>query len=156
MKKIKLNGKLGEGKYAIVDDSDWSLVSKYRWYLLKLGYVVRSVGRNKKQFLHREIMQPPKGFEVDHINGDRLDNRRAKLRICTHSQNGKNLKKRKNNKFGLKGVGWARREQMYRARIMVNYKDIHLGYFHTVKDAAKAYNEAARQYFGEYARLNQI
>jgi hypothetical protein len=102
--------------------------------------------------MHRLLLNPPEGVEVDHINGNTLDNRRANLRICTHAENSRNRRGRSNSKSGVKGVtpypgGW-------RATINVNGKNVHLGCFTNIDDAAEAYDEAATRYYGEFARTN--
>lgn len=99
-------------------------------------------------------MQPEDGFWVDHINGDTLDNRRSNLRLCTVSGNNHNRMKSKNNTSGYKGVSWLKQNQKWRAYIKVNSKDKHLGCYLDKEDAARAYDKAAKEYFGEFARLN--
>jgi hypothetical protein len=105
--------------------------------------------------MHREVVDAKPGDIVDHINHDRLDNRRSNLRICTHSQNcanGEGL--RSHNSAGYKGV-YAVRDK-WRAQIRVNGRCHHLGYFVTKREAAIAYNEAAVRLFGPFASLNVI
>jgi AP2 domain-containing protein/HNH endonuclease len=106
--------------------------------------------------LHRLIMNAPADKEVDHINGDTLDNRRCNLRICSHKENLRNQKLPKNSKSGYKGVTWYKRIKKWRSHIRLNKKQIHLGYFDDIKLAANAYNEAAIKYFGEFAKLNDL
>ncbi|WP_211776904.1 MULTISPECIES: HNH endonuclease signature motif containing protein [unclassified Klebsiella] len=98
--------------------------------------------------------QIPEGMEIDHINGDKGDNRIANLRLCTINQNRQNKPKYKNNKSGFKGVCFesGEREKPWRARIVVNKKAISLGNFHTKLEAHHAYQEAAKKYFGEFNR----
>ena len=93
-------------------------------------------------------------MEIDHINGDKGDNRIANLRLCTINQNRQNKPKYKNNKSGFKGVCFesGEREKPWRARIVVNKKAISLGNFHTKLEAHHAYQEAAKKYFGEFNR----
>lgn len=107
--------------------------------------------------LHKLIMKTPKGMVVDHINGDVTDNRRRNLRVCSHLENSRNSKKQKNNTSGYKGV--TRRsgyKKPFWARIKYKGKQISLGQFTTAKEAGIAYNDAARKYFMEFARLNKI
>jgi hypothetical protein len=105
--------------------------------------------------MHRQIANPPDGKEVDHINGVTLDNRRENLRVCSHSQNMHNRRLRqKNNKSGYKGVHWLARTKRWVAEIRVNGKSRHLGYFTEKTDAARAYDTAAAECFGEFAHLN--
>lgn len=110
---------------------------------------------NKKHtVLHRLIMNTPKGYVTDHINGDKLDNRRENLRICTQHQNSMNTRISKNNKSGVKGVSTTPSGK-YRARIMLNGVEIGLGRYETLEEAAKARKRAERKYFGEYVRNEQ-
>ena len=94
--------------------------------------------------------------DVDHISGDRLDNRALNLRGCDHRQNSFNSKISKNNKLGVKGVYLCKDSGRYKANIGVNGKTIPLGRFDDIRHAAHAYNKAAVKYFGEFACLNPI
>lgn len=105
--------------------------------------------------MHRLIMNAKKGIQVDHINRDTLDNRRQNLRFATPSQNAANKIIGENNKSGFKGVFWDRYSNSWHAKIKVNYKQIHIGFFKTPEDAAKAYNQVALKHFGKFALLNQ-
>lgn len=143
---------LTKGKFAIVDDSDWYLLSSSSWSYSKSGYAVAKVNK-KIVFMHRIIMGEP-NCSVDHINGNTLDNRRNNLRLASHSQNTKNRKKTKNRSSKFKGVDFQKRSGTWRARIKVEYRSIYLGQFSSEVEAARAYNKAALIYFGEFARLN--
>lgn len=90
---------------------------------------------------------------LDHINGDRADNRIANLRKATRSQNNANTPVRVNNKCGLKGVVYAKHAKRWRARLTVDRRQIHLGYFERAEDAQAAYAAAAQKHFGEFARV---
>lgn len=143
---------LPHGKYAYVSDRDYEWLNQYRWCINSQNFVMRIV--NKKTItMHRLIMNPPRNMQVDHINGDRLDNRRENLRICTQSQNCTNRASVK-SKSGYKGV--SKHWNKWRAVIKVNQKKIHLGLFDTKEEAALAYNKAAKVYFGDFARLNSL
>lgn len=161
MKLISITG----NKFAKIDDQDFEKVNRYKWYYSSKQGVVTQVhisgsnwrGRTQKKkhvLMHRFLLDVPKYLEVDHKNGNKLDNRRRNIRICTHAENMRNLKLRKDNTSGYKGVGW--NFSKWQARIWFNNKKISLGQFEKKEDAAKAYNEAAKKYFGEYARLNDI
>lgn len=139
----------------IVDDDLYDVISAHNWYLNGAGYAGTSIG-GKDVFLHRFIMGGEKGMEVDHINGNRFDCRRENMRFCTHSQNIANDGPRTNNKLGIKGVDWREPNKKFRATIRVNYKKIHLGLFDTAKEAAIAYNEASKKYYGEFAYQNNL
>ena len=106
--------------------------------------------------MHKMIMQPPKGYQVDHINGDRFDNRRSNLRLCTVSQNCANRTSRIKPRSGYRGITWHPTTQKWRACIKVNQKKISLGLYFDIKQAALAYNEAAQKHFGSFARLNTL
>ena len=105
--------------------------------------------------MHWDIIGKPRNkFETDHINGDRLDNRKINLRICTRSQNNMNKGIQKNNNSGFKGVVFFKGKWM--AHIQINNRNIYLGVFDNIKDAAQAYNEAAIRYHKRFAVLNKI
>lgn len=158
-KHIPLFGKYGQGLFAVIDDEDFDKVNQYRWHLGNNGYIRTFVGGRKHAkciLLHRLIMDPADDLEVDHRDGDKLNNCRANLRISTRNQNARNLRRHKQFSSRFKGVSWNARQSMWYARIQVNRKTIHLGQFSSEIQAALAYNEAALQHFGEYASLNQI
>ena len=151
---------LPRGETAIIDRDNKPLTDGYKWHRGgPLGYVTAHAidgGRNVKVYLHRLVLNAPVGLTVDHINGDVLDNRRQNLRLGTQQQNTFNQRGSRNNKSGAKGVSRRTDNGKWRARIMVNGKEIGLGCFDTQDDAARAYNEAAAEYFGEFAWLNEI
>lgn len=158
MKKIELT----QGKFATVDDGDYEIVSNHKWSFDPKGYAFRntdkSVPRNQRRiiYLHRQLLDAKKGEYCDHANGDKLDNRRENLRICTNAQNIQNRKIGKNNTSGYKGVFWHNRDKLWFSRLMVNGKSIILKYSKDKKEVARAYNEAAIKYHGEFAKLNTI
>ena len=104
-------------------------------------------------YMHREIMGNPKK-DIDHMNNNKLDNRKQNLRLCSPSQNGSNMKIPKSNKSGFKGVSWNKQHKKWSAYIYKNYKHIFIGSFEDKQEAALAYNKAATVYFGEFARIN--
>ena len=162
MKEIKLT----QGKVAIVDDEDFEYLDQWKWYAKKnprsdTYYAARSIsfyvdGKRKQgtKYMHKEILDAPRGMEVDHENHNGLDNQKSNIRICTQSQNQRNRLKYKNNTRGYKGVSSLRKYIV--AQIFVDGKNKWLGYFKTPELAAKAYNKAAIKYFGEFAQLNEI
>ncbi len=106
--------------------------------------------------MHREIIHPPGHLVVDHINHNGLDNRKANIRPATRSQNNFNrlIVKREDSSSKYKGVSWRKRKMRWHARIHVNGEYKFLGYFKDEIHAAKAYDEAAKKYHGEFAVLN--
>ncbi len=104
--------------------------------------------------MHRQIMKAPKGLEVDHINGNILDNRRENLRLATHSENNHNRSKYSCNRSGLKGVFWYPRANKFQASIRVHGELLYLGLYKKAEDAARAYDEAAVLYHGQFAKPN--
>jgi hypothetical protein len=151
MKEIFLN----QGKVALVDDEDYGWLMKFKWSVSR-EYASRGNGANKKIRMHREIMGAPSSAEVDHINGNTLDNRKSNLRVVTHSENMKNRKLNSNSKTGYKGVCYDKLNGMYHVTLRYNGKKVFLGRYKNVVDAALAYNRGALEYFGEFARLNEI
>jgi HNH endonuclease len=141
---------LANGKGAAkVDASDWRLVSAFKWKLSTKGYASRNVGGRDRRvtvFMHRFITGPHLSQQIDHINGDRLDNRRTNLRVCTSRQNQANRR----NGTGRRFKGVSQRGNRFRARIGGR----HIGTFDNEFDAAVAYDRAAVQEFGAFARLN--
>lgn len=153
---------LTQGKATLVDDDMYEYLNQWKWRYHSGGYASRSehVSGSKKNrimrhiYLHRFIMNTPEQMETDHINGNRLDNRKSNLRICTNKQNGHNMSITKRNSSGYKGVFWDKKRNKWYAYISLGEKDKYLGLFVVKEDAARAWNEAAKKYYGEYARLN--
>lgn len=128
MKYIKLT----RNKEAIVDDEDFDLISKYKWYCSSMGYAQRSDRVNKKRvevLLHRFLLKAKKGQEIDHVNRNPLDNRKENLRFCTRSENNHNRGMNKNNSSGYKGVYWHKGAKKWLAQIMLDRKRINVGLF---------------------------
>ena len=152
MKKINISNISNKDAYAIVDDCDYSKVQPFTWHQDKEGYI-RAHMRGKIVSMHRFILQPPCDKVVDHKNMKRYDNRRSNLRVCTRAENLRNSSVSKNNKTGFKGVSKTEAGKFY-AKITFNNKAISLGEHKTPIEAARAYDNAAKKYFGEFARLN--
>lgn len=148
---------LTQGKYALVDDEDFDYLNQWKWHYGRGGYACRGSGHKGYPaiYMHRLIMNTPQGMQTDHINRDKLDNRRNNLRICDASQNRANIGKRINNTSGYTGVARFRRVK-WQAYINKGGRRFSLGHFQTKEAAARAYNEKALELFGEYATLNRI
>jgi hypothetical protein len=144
---------LTKGKVAIVDREDWEQLVTHRWYCSS-GYAMRDDTKRGTVLMHREIAGTPDDLRTDHRNLDRLDNRRQNLRHCTRSQNNHNVGRQRNNKTGYKGVSYDRQRRRFFASIRVEGKTRALGRYHTAEEAARAYDAAAQEYYGEFAWLN--
>lgn len=146
---------LTKGAVAFVDDSDYAELDKHGWHLQSRGYAARNIKRARVRtyvLMHRVILSVPSGLDVDHINGDPLDDRRSNLRICTHAENMKN--RAGIRRYTLKGVTRRTGHKSFYAEIIANGIKIHLGAFPTEEAAARAYDQAAVEYHGKFARLN--
>lgn len=157
MKKIKLT----QNQFSLVDDEDFDFLSKNKWQAARTKrgdtfYAGRTFwlkGKKTKIFIHQVVMNPPKGYVVDHINGNKLDNRKSNLRVCTNSENLKNQGLRSTNTSGYKGVFFLKRERKWRATIKCNYKQYYLGEFLDKEEARQAYIKACHKYHGKYANI---
>lgn len=153
---------LTKGKFTIVDDADYEDLAQFKWRYGSNGYAERHSKIGGKRIVisvHRQLMNPPIDMKVDHINGDPLDNRRDNLRICTHKQNLCNRGPDKTGKHPrYKGVSFRTdmRSKPWYAQIEADGKKRYIGYYETEVEAARAYNEAALRFHGEYARLNTL
>jgi hypothetical protein len=149
---------LTKGKFATVDDIDYPRVSQFKWTLDSNGYAVRkaTIGpkSTRKILLHRFITGAPKGFDVDHKDGDPLNNTRANLRVCTRAQNSMNRGPMPGSSSQYKGVTFHKRDRVWYARLVIDGQSIHLGCFRMETEAAQAYDKAAYDQFGEFAYLN--
>jgi hypothetical protein len=152
--------KLTKGQIAIVDDEDYDFLSQWKWHFNQDrygGYATKMIKKGKKRLalkMHRLIMAVSNNMQIDHINGNKLDNRKINLRICNVQENMRNRGNQKNNTSGYKGVNFFKNK--WRSYIYVNKKQIFLGYFKELSDAVHAYNDASLKYFGDFSKLNQL
>lgn len=149
--------RLTKGAVTQVDHNTYYAVYGYKWHLTSHGYAARSercCGKKKMIYLHRHILGAKKGQQVDHINGDKLDNRKENLRIVSSSQNLQNKKYGGSSKF--KGVHYRKDVKSWRVTIQVDGKTKHIGYFKDELEAAKAYDRVAKTIYGEGPWLNNV
>ena len=144
---------LGDGFYAYVDAADYEWLTQWHWYLNGVGYAVR-YQRNKRIYMHREIMQPPGEMVVDHIDGNKSNNCRFNLRVCTPLDNQHNRRKCRNTTSCYKGVSYNKRSRKWFSGFGFKGNVVRLGYFSDEIEAARVYDHAAVQYFGQFARVN--
>lgn len=153
MKKITLT----QGKYALVSDKDFKYLNQFKWYYKKkkterTGYAARKhPSSNNTVFMHQLIL---KAKNVDHKDGDGLNNQRHNIRIATKSQNQWNRGKSKNNTTGFKGVSTlsGNRRKKFFASLQVNYEYKYIGAFETALEAHEAYIKEVKKYHGRFAR----
>lgn len=157
MKEIPLS----RGYVAQVDDSDYEWLSRHKWHVIgpnRKLYAARKYKRDGVKttlLMHIEIMNPPKGMQVDHIDGNQFNCQRSNLRLATTQQNNYNRQKRDTvTSSQYKGVSWDKNLKKWRAWIRHEGNRIYLGVHHYEKGAALAYDEAALKYHGKFARLN--
>lgn len=154
MKELRLSN----GKNSTVDDKDFEFLSKFKWREAD-GYAARTsskleTGVRRTILLHKLLMGEKLGYEVDHKNRNRLDNRRDNFRWASSSENKANVLKRSGASSQYKGVCWDLRKNCWRAHVGSRKNKKHLGYFKDEVEAAKIYDKAAFDRWGEFAYLN--
>lgn len=158
MKEIPLT----QNKIALVDDADFLLVSQHKWaaycrhniWYAKTKICIR--GKLCQVDMHRLILglSPQDKTQVDHIKHNGLDNRRTQIRKCTHAQNDRNRRPKRDSSSKYKGVCWIKRANKWKAQLQISDQKHYLGLFVAEIDAAKAYDIKAKELFGEFAYLN--
>lgn len=144
------------GRLFYIDKEDYEMVSKYRWIVNDVGYVISATTRDGMEgvLLHRYILNAPKDSEIDHINRNPLDCRKNNLRFCSRTQNNQNQNVRKDNSSGVKGVSFLKDKNKWHSRITVNHKTILLGNYDRYEDAVTARMKAEKKYCGEFSYYN--
>lgn len=150
---------LSQGFSAEISAEDYDRVSKYKWYVTFSGnrkkrYAIGRISGRRMITMHRYILNVESSLQVDHIDGNGLNNTRENLRLATGTENQANGQKRPDTTSKFKGVSWDKRNKQWRADICKHYKRQHLGYFTNEVDAARAYDTKALELFGEFAKCN--
>ncbi len=155
---------LNHGKEALIDVADLPRVAAHRWYVAcedgrwraQRGERVEEGGRTRVRIIRMAsfILGAPPGVHVAHVNGDGLDNRRANLRLSTPREDGARRRLNRNNTSGYRGVSWHAPLGKWRAGIVRRPLKLHIGYYATAEEAARAYDDKARELFGDGAYQN--
>ncbi|MDP2218517.1 MAG: AP2 domain-containing protein [Methanolobus sp.] len=158
MKEIKLT----QNRTVLIDDENYDYISQFKWHprqCARTCYAIRHVrinGHRTTIAMHQELLNTPCNMMSDHIDGNGLNNQKKNLRICSIHQNAFNRKVPLTSRSGYKGVCWHKLAKKWIAQIKHNYRMRHLGYHSSRELAAMAYNNAAVELFGEFARLNDV
>lgn len=149
---------LSKGKTTIVDDADAPRVSPYKWSALNVkgkwyAYSHQALEATGHRYMHRLLTDAPKGLEVDHINGDGLDNRQDNLRLCTHRDNQRNIRRSEPSRAGYRGVTLTPHGR-YVARCKYLGRLLYFGTFSTAEEAARVRDKEVIKLHGEFAYLN--
>ena len=160
-KRLERKPRLENGYLLVPLNDEWTITAKVDIvdeHLVTSGQLITpsraGYASKGSKLLHRLIINSPLGLHTDHINGDRLDNRRANLRVCTHAENARNRGGDSRNKSGYKGVNSSKNGKRWMAYIRLAGKTTNLGTYDTKEEAARAYDEAALSLHGEFAWLN--
>jgi hypothetical protein len=159
MKKIDISTPKYPDTFALVDDEDYEKLNSFNWHADKGRHTLYAErtkwnGKSYVKFkMHRDIMQSPQGADVDHRDGNGLNNQRHNLRPCTRSQNQHNRRLQGGSSV-YKGVHWNKDAKKWHGTIQCNKEKFHLGLFTDEIEAAKAYDNKAKELFGEFAYLN--
>lgn len=148
---------LSNGEWALVNDEDWLYLVGFSWHKHTKGYTCCRVA-GETCLMHRVVAERAGidcSDQIDHINRDKLDNRRCNLRSATGSQNHCNSKLQCNNTSGITGVYWIKKDQKWFAQIRINNRHIYLGRFDTKEQATFARRAAAKKYHKEFANTGE-
>lgn len=153
---------LTRGLFALVDRDSVPKLGRLKWqahwypgsrtHYAKQTYIDND-GRKRSRFMHRMLLDAGPGSHIDHINHNGLDNRLCNIRLCTPFENARNTR---GHKPGYKGVSYSTKKRAWIASITVHGKFNFIGHFNSALDAALAYNAKAKEYFGEFAFLNDV
>lgn len=160
MRQIELHSRKRPGIFALVDDEDFEVVSPYYWGVLlpaksnTMYAYANATGIPGSILMHRIVLGAGKGQIVDHIDMYGLNNTRSNLRIVTRQENNRHVGTRSHNTSGRKGVGWDKSKNKWRSQITVDGKNVFLGRYDDLEEAARAYDRAALECFGEFAVIN--
>jgi len=150
MKTINISTLKYPNQFAIVDNKDFEWLNQWKWRTHSKGYAIRMTGGRKEAktiYMHRLINNTPKGLETDHINRNKLDNRKKNLRSVTGTQNKLNTGLWKNNQSGFKGVSLNKNNGEWKAQIQLNNKNIILGHYTNINEAILTRKQAERRLF---------
>jgi len=166
-RKLRIEGDvayvpLTRGYEAIVDIEDAGMASGYNWYVMFCGenlvYAARNervTGKRKTILMHRVVANPSEKQVVDHRDHNGLNNRKSNLRVCSHTENIRNSRKRLDNTSGYRGVCWNKKLRKWQAEINVNGEVIYLGTFKDIEKAYQAYCKASRRYHKDYSNIGE-
>lgn len=141
---------------ALVSDEDFEELSKYKWHLHTTRFGDYARTSSPKRYMHTFLMNPEHGYEIDHQDGDGLNNQRSNMRICTSSQNKANQNVRSDNVSGFKGVSWDKSRGKWLVQTHYRGKSKYIGRFTDKLEAARVYNETVIDLFGEFAKVNRV
>lgn len=138
---------LTNGDFVVVDENMFDFLNQWKWYFDKSTGYVRTHINNKSTYMHRLVNKTPRRFQTDHVNRNKLDNRKENLRTVTSIQNLRNTGIRITNKSGYKGIWWWKERKKWQVYININYKRIYLGMFKKIEDAIKVRKNAEKLYW---------